>query len=149
MNQSSKQVVVALDGSENSHRALLAALSMAEAMGRELGLLHVDAMDTERRGRGLFGLKKLAGDKLTEARSRRVKEIFEGAEALMGSHRLPVHRHLLVGDPAEEIVSFMQTHPDVLLVLGRRGQSTLSRLLMGSVSDKVTRHAPGLVTVVS
>lgn len=43
----------------------------------------------------------------------------------------------------------MKQNPGTHLVMGKRGLSKISRLLLGSVSDKVMRHAPGLITVVS
>lgn len=33
-------------------------------------------------------------------------------------------------------------------MMGKRGLSKIQHLLLGSVSDKVVRHAPGVVTVV-
>lgn len=53
------------------------------------------------------------------------------------------------GDPAGEILaSARQLKPDVI-VLGSHGQGELSRLVLGSVCDKVTHHWDGNVLVVS
>lgn len=53
------------------------------------------------------------------------------------------------GDPATEILaSARQLKPDVI-VLGSHGQGELSRLVLGSVADKVTHHWDGNVLVVS
>lgn len=141
-----KQVVVALDGSENSLRAVLTAADLAEAMGRELALLYVYPYgERGKRPAELAGVTEASFDE----HQRSVSEsIFAGAIAELGSRRRPLQRYLLAGDPASEIISFLAENPGVHLVMGRRGLSKLKALLMGSVSDKVTRHASGLVTVV-
>jgi nucleotide-binding universal stress UspA family protein len=53
-----------------------------------------------------------------------------------------------VGNPAAEIISAAETRGVELIVIGRRGQHQLERFLMGSVADRVVRHAPCDVLVV-
>lgn len=55
----------------------------------------------------------------------------------------------LVGDPATEILQYLDDRQDVLAVVGRRSQSKIKSLLLGSVSDKVVRHTSTPVTIVS
>lgn len=52
--------------------------------------------------------------------------------------------HTLVrrGHPAEEILLAAESHPTDLIVVGSSGLSGVSRFLLGSVSDRVARHAP-------
>lgn len=144
----SKQIVVALDGSEGGYEALTTAASLARAMGRELALLyvypHVPATAAT-----MAGLSALSRDSLKELKDESARQVFGEAEAKLGSGHKIAEKHVLWGDPAEEIIGFMEAHADCHLVLGRRGMSKMRRLLLGSVSDKVVRHAPGLVTVVS
>jgi nucleotide-binding universal stress UspA family protein len=53
-----------------------------------------------------------------------------------------VERRLEQGDAATEIVRVAQeTHCD-LIVIGTHGRTGLSRVLMGSVAEKVLRQAP-------
>lgn len=53
-----------------------------------------------------------------------------------------VQYYLCEGDPASEVVRLAQeTHSD-LIVVGTHGRSGLSRLLLGSVAEKVLRRAP-------
>ena len=52
----------------------------------------------------------------------------------------------VTGDPAEELVRAARDAD--LLVVGRRGGGGFHRLMMGSVSSKVTHHAACPVTVV-
>jgi nucleotide-binding universal stress UspA family protein len=52
------------------------------------------------------------------------------------------------GDPAEAILDVASREKVDAIVLGRRGKGPLTRLLMGSVSQKVTSLAPCIVVVV-
>ena len=52
------------------------------------------------------------------------------------------------GDPAEAILELARREKADAIVLGRRGRGRLSRLLMGSVSQKVASLAPCTVVVV-
>lgn len=54
-----------------------------------------------------------------------------------------------LGDPANEVIGYVGEHPKALVVMGRRGLSPIQSLLMGSVSEKVARHAQGAVTLVN
>ena len=140
-------IVVALDGSGHSLEALSAARDLAKAMGRELHGLYVYPWTQEasvifkRESRG-------SGAELHQTRDQSAGEVFDEAELALGASGVLVKRHVLLGEPAEEILAFLQANPGAHLVMGRRGLSKIKSLLMGSVSDKVTRHAAGLVTVV-
>jgi universal stress protein A len=52
------------------------------------------------------------------------------------------------GDPAEEIVRYATGHRIDLIVLGTHGRSGVSRVLLGSVAERVVRTAPCPVLVV-
>jgi nucleotide-binding universal stress UspA family protein len=53
-----------------------------------------------------------------------------------------------VGNPAAEIINAAEARGVELIVVGLRGQHKVERFLMGSVSDRVVRHAPCDVLVV-
>jgi nucleotide-binding universal stress UspA family protein len=53
-----------------------------------------------------------------------------------------------VGNPAAEIIAAAEARDVELIVVGRRGQHTVARFLMGSVADRVVRHASCDVLVV-
>ena len=54
----------------------------------------------------------------------------------------------LWGQVAEQICEYADTNACDLIVLGTRGQSSFSKLLLGSVSTQVTSHAHCPVTLV-
>jgi universal stress protein A len=55
---------------------------------------------------------------------------------------------LLVGSPATEIVKAAKEWPADVIVIGSHGRRGLGRTLLGSVAERVMRHAPCPVLVV-
>ena len=52
-----------------------------------------------------------------------------------------LHLKILFGDPGSEIAAFAQENKAELIVLPSHGRTGLRRFLIGSVSEKVVRHA--------
>ena len=56
--------------------------------------------------------------------------------------------HLMMGDPVEQILSFLTSEKIDLLVCGSRGAGNLAGWLLGSISRELVRQAPCSVLVV-
>lgn len=55
---------------------------------------------------------------------------------------------ILKGDPAEKILDFADEHDVDMIIVGSLGKSGIERFALGSVSEKVVRHAKVPVLVV-
>lgn len=64
------------------------------------------------------------------------------ARDLLGTSISSLHVEVRRGEPAEEILTAAGSRPTDLIVVGSRGLSGVSRFFLGSVSDRVVRHAP-------
>ena len=53
------------------------------------------------------------------------------------------------GDPAEELLNVARSVDADRIVIGRRGNNFVARMLMGSVATRVLEHAPCDVLVVA
>jgi nucleotide-binding universal stress UspA family protein len=84
---------------------------------------------------------------LEELASERASELLSEIEQLL-PERVTVRTVHEIGDPAREIVSYAETHEVDHIVLGSHGREGVSRLLLGSVAEKVVRRSPAPVTVV-
>jgi nucleotide-binding universal stress UspA family protein len=60
----------------------------------------------------------------------------------------PCEVQVVTGDPADVIVHFAQERGADLIVMGSHGHTGLRHLLLGSVAEKVLRHAPCPVLIV-
>ena len=54
---------------------------------------------------------------------------------------LTVVRAVIVGQPVRDIIDYAKTHRIDLIVIGTHGYTGLSRLLLGSVAEKIVRLA--------
>ena len=139
------RIVVATDGSDGGNRAVKTAAEIAKATGSSLIILTVGGDMT---GAELRRLAKAQGDvsHTLETRSNRIL-----ARARVLAQHLGISAPALRcewGDPAEVIVDMARRENADAVVVGRRGRSRLSELLLGSVSQKVTTLAPCAVIVV-
>jgi nucleotide-binding universal stress UspA family protein len=50
--------------------------------------------------------------------------------------------HVVMGDPATEIIQLARSEGADLIVMGTHGRTGLTRLMMGSVAEAVVRRAP-------
>lgn len=135
-----RQVLVPVDFSEPSIDALRFAAGFAETFGATLTVLHVvepfhvdwkmDTLTLRRRARSeaLRHLQKLVADEIHGARPGQAK--------------------LDEGHPAQSIVDFARRSKTDLIVMGTHGRSGVTRALIGSVAERVVRHAHCPVMVV-
>lgn len=128
-------VLVAVDGSENSERALDFALEFADKFSAGLTVVNVSESSAAAAFAG-DGMASVARD------LRRVHEgILEKAVARgKSSHpTVAVSTVLREGDPATEIVSAATEGNFDVVVVGHRGLGKVKGMLLGSISEKVTR----------
>ncbi len=137
------RIIVATDGSPGANRAVDAAARLAKEKHCELVILTIGGSITGaelRRLASSYGdlsktLEKAANQVLSQARNRAQRLGVAAVKLQTGW-----------GDPAETIIETVRRGD--ILVIGRRGRGPLSRLLLGSVSQKVTSLAPCVVMVV-
>jgi nucleotide-binding universal stress UspA family protein len=129
------KIVVGLDFSEMSERALQVAVNLArQAGGAELHLVHVVT-------------PPVAGTELAPsfdvgemAQAARAK--LEGAIARMAEWRaISAMAHVVVGVPHREIPRVAEDAEADLIVIGTHGRRGLDRLIFGSVAEHVVRFA--------
>ena len=139
------KILVAIDGSQPSLKALQAAVGLAEQFAQPAALtlinVHNDAF--VRRHQNRFG-KQAVDEYLAELHGDDLRE----ASALLQARGV---RHEAVrgeGDLAGTIAAHAAANGFDLIVLGSRGRSGLTNLVMGSVATKVLASAKVPVLVV-
>ncbi len=135
-----KKIMVPVDGSESSERALEQAIELAVALKAKLSFLYVAnvnqlAVNSCLSAELLEAVNK-AGDVILSHAEERVPE---GVEA---------ERLLETGSPASAIVDVAEDIGSDLIVMGSRGLGLVKGVLLGSVSQYVVENAKCAVMVV-
>ena len=136
-----EKILVAVDHSEISARALEAARGLASLSHGEVWVLHL----REREMMGKTGL--LTSSESIEASGADVRSTVDAlTKAGITAHG--VVRDTLYGHAANEIVSEAQERGADVIVMGSRGRSDLAGLVLGSTAHKVMHLADRQVMVV-
>jgi nucleotide-binding universal stress UspA family protein len=135
-----ERVVVGVDGSETSARALRWALEDARARGGIVAAVHAWHVP--------FSMSLTAGARdhsaFEEAAGRLLDQV---VDATASEYRdVPVERVLIGGSPADALLG--GARDAALVVVGGRGVGGFRGLLLGSVSQQLAHHAPCPVVVV-
>ena len=140
-----RRVVVATDGSKAATRAVDFAATVAKAWDAELIVLTISTALSPAELRELAQADHDLGT-ATDALVRRILDDATARADRLGVVAVKTLR--LSGDPANTTLKIAREAGADLIVVGRRGLGGLSRLLLGSVSDKIVGHAHCAVTVV-
>ena len=138
------RVLVPLDGSETSDRALDAAADFAARIGAEIVACHV--VDLARAAAMSGGEAQLVAGCL-EALHDEGRSILKDAERRVAG-RVQVTTRVVDGTPVEAIEKLAEEISAAYIVLGSHGRSGLTRLVLGSVAEGVVRAARIPVMVV-
>jgi nucleotide-binding universal stress UspA family protein len=134
-----KRILVGVDGSENSLRAVRKAAEIALPFHSEIVLLNV-LQPTES--------AYYTGMPTTEEAERaKGEEKLHRAKTLCEEAGLKTNTKVMLGYPAEVILDLSEDGFD-LVIVGTRGTSGLARFLMGSVSSRVVQFSKVPVMVV-
>ena len=130
-----RRILVPIDFSEFS--TLDVAVELARTYGAELDMLHVieeSVLPT------IYGVEPLSPNaplyvERTEGALRKLLDATCASD-------ITARQHVRIGHPPRRILEFADERRADLIVLGSHGRTGLSRLLIGSVAEKVVRLAP-------
>lgn len=153
------KILVAADNSAMGKHVFRTALSLAQATGASLQLLHVLSLNEEGSpGLPLFqGLDyyPMGNDSALDvyqrewaAYERKGVEFLRSIAAEAQTAGVSTDWTQVSGSPEHSICDLARTWEADLVVLGNRGRTGWSELLLGSVSNYVVHHAPCSVFVV-
>ncbi len=147
-----KKILVPLDSSDLAEYALSPAIQLAERFEAELVLLHVLEHHTVFIPEG----PDLMGHNLNVPQTAFSREEVVAREYLVGiNHKIGAaqpnfncYTRLEDGDPASRILDTAVEEKADLIVMSTHGYSGVTRWVLGSVAEKVMRHAPCPVLVI-
>ena len=151
------RIVMAVDDSAEADTALQFLNQWQFPKNSELVLFHVIEPFDYRVVQDNYGIVKLGEQEhvtLEKIEKERLRHLEKSRKALLQEARKKLHikkvkgGSLSTGVAAEEILKAAQRFRSDLIVLGSRNLSGLKQTFLGSVSQKVVRHAPCSVLVV-
>lgn len=148
-----RRVLVGIDFSGASERALLSAVALAERERRELELVHVFEWDGPGLGEGALRVDAadasgpVKGEVRSLVRAARGR-LAELCSSLVGD-RVPATIRVLVGDPASELCRAAEQSRAALLVLGTAGRRGLAGESAGRTASRTCTSSPIPVLLVA
>lgn len=136
-------ILVPVDGSDNSYRALDAALLFSEKLGSNITAVHV----MEQVPITHIGSEKLLSEFL-EAYKKENQDILSKCSEIATQKGLTIKTLLLQGNPASVILDYSKQEKFDLLIMGSRGMGKFKELILGSVSSKIVHHSPCAVLLI-
>jgi glycine betaine transporter len=130
-------ILVAFDFSDPSKAALQCALDIAAKYHSRLHLVHVIAdPSSEPWAEEAFALSR--GELIAHWQERARRDLTEALPALALANAVIVAP---VGSPQAEIIKYAAGHQIDLIVLGTHGRGAIGQWLLGSVAERLVRHA--------
>ncbi|RCW48811.1 MULTISPECIES: universal stress protein [unclassified Halanaerobium] len=148
-----KKILVAVDGSESSKKAAQKGALIAESLGAEVTLINVisEAVTTPLSGVSssmpIETLQDLMEQKEQELKYNAEKILREDAQYFK-ERGVDVEKLIRYGNPADVICNYAEEKDFDMIVMADKGHGGVKRFLLGSISDKVVRHAQISVLVV-
>lgn len=138
-------VVVGVDGSEQSMRAAAVAAALARSAAAKLAIVTV-----VRPPEGWWGIvgspptAEALADSLTDAQRNVLDRTVAGTD-LTGVEYTTQEE---IGDPSDQLIDVCRRLDADVLVVGRRGEGFLRRMVLGSVANHLAHEAPCPVVLV-
>jgi nucleotide-binding universal stress UspA family protein len=142
VNYFPRKILLATDASKDAEKAALIASDIANSTGSELHVLHVGNTKDFHVAPGAEQSFSPRTVSLGEIREKAEKTLEEAVKQVEEAGGTVAQAHLRSGDPDDEILRFCDEQGGFgLIVMGSRGLTRIKRVVIGSVSGSVVRHA--------
>ena len=135
-----KNILVPVDGSDGSDKAVAHAIGMAEIYGAKLNFLYVANINQ-------LAINAALSQAILEAVTKAGKTILDRAENMVPSG-IEKESFSETGSPAAVILEFEENLKADLIVMGSRGLGVVKGILLGSVSQYIIERSKCPVLVI-
>ena len=137
------KLLVPVDGSENSLRALEAAIFLSKKLDAQITALHV----MEKAPTVYIHPQKELEELLKNYR-KESERILEKCQQIGKNNRIELNMAVSEGDVASKIIQYVDKGRFDLVVMGHRGSGKFKEMVLGSVSEKVLHRTKCSVLIV-
>ena len=138
------KILVPVDGSENSFRALEQAIFLATKIQEAQIIVLYIIEDLP----SLYIYSPKIIEKLHADYKSEYVKILERCKELASKSGINIHTVLLEGDPASKIIGYSEMERFDIIIMGSRGMGKFKEMIVGSISNKVIHHAKCSVMLV-
>lgn len=135
-----KNILVPMDGSQNSFKALAKAIYLAKKCNASITALYVL--------RVAYDNPDLRFVPQTQNELKKVEKFLDRAKKTVEEKEVKFQSKILFGHEAKMIMDFTQKQKLDLIVMGARGRGILKKMLLGSVSNAVVHSSKVPVLIV-
>jgi nucleotide-binding universal stress UspA family protein len=133
-----KRILVPLDGSPRAETAIPVAARLARASGGTIFLAQVATIPVLYES---YSGASMVGEML-DTEVQNAKDYLQGVKESAGLAGIQVEADVLVGAPAQTLLSMATQCETDLIVMTSQGKTGVKRWLLGSVAQKIARHSP-------
>ncbi len=135
-----KTILVPMDGSKRSFKALTKAIFLAKKCNSSITALYVL--------RTAFDNPNLIYVPQTQNELKKVEKFLDTAKNQVIKNSIKFKKKIVFGHEAKEVIDFAQKGKFDLIVIGARGRGTLKQMLLGSVSTAIVHSSKIPVLVI-
>jgi len=136
-----KNILVTVDGSEHSGKALTLAVDIAEKYDANVSVLFISSYKIDEELRDFTTHEySLKDDSAVTAVSEQMGKNTITQMINKLKTNVVIRTVVLFGNPADRIVEYSMNNNFDMVVMGNRGLSDIKGMMMGSVSRKVSRQ---------
>jgi len=135
-----KNILVPLDGSKNSFKALTKAIYLAKKCNASITALYVL--------RVAYDNPSLLYVPQTQNELKKVEKFLDTAKNQVVKNSVNFKKKTLFGHEAKQIVDFAQKQKFDLIVIGARGHGGIKQMILGSISNTVVHSSKIPVLIV-
>ena len=137
------KLLVPVDGSENSLRALEEAIFLSKKLDAQITALHV----MEKAPTVYIHPQKELEELLKNYR-KESERILEKCQQIGKNNRIELNMAISEGDVASKIIQYAEKGRFDMVVMGHRGSGKFKEMVLGSVSEKVLHRTKCSVLIV-
>jgi len=135
------KILVAIDGSQASEKALTAAVDLAAHYKADLTALSVAELPE------VVAMVDEV-DEIRQSTETHFRKIGEAAVEYARSRGIALRSVVVRGHAADAIIRYAESESVNLVIVGQHGHSRITRFFLGSTSDRVSEHSPCTMMIV-
>lgn len=135
-----KNILVPIDGSKNSFKALTKAIYLANKCRASITAIYVL--------RVAYDNPSLIYVPETQNELKKVEKFLNTAKSQVTKNSVGFKKKILFGHEAKKIIEFAQKQRFDLIVMGARGRGVIKQMILGSISNSVVHSSKVPVLII-